>query len=47
MKTKDETYKADSKLTSNYAQKLCALLTERIKFEKEKNEGKVKGKKKV
>lgn len=47
MKAKEEIYTADLKLTSNYAQKLCALLTERIEFEKEKNEGKVKSKKKV
>ena len=47
MKTKDETYKADSKLTSNYAKKLCALLTERIESEKKKKEEKVKSKKKV
>ena len=47
MKTKDETYKADSKLTSNYAEKLCALLTERIESEKKKKEEKVKSKKKV
>ena len=46
-KAKEEIYTADKKLTSNYAQKLCALLTERIEFEKEKNEGKVKSKKKV
>ncbi|MBQ6282153.1 MAG: hypothetical protein IJK66_01290 [Bacilli bacterium] len=47
MRVKNETYKADSKLTFKYAQKLCNQIIERIELEKKKNEGKVKSKKKV
>ena len=47
MREKTILYKADSKLTFKYAQKLCNQIIERIELEKKKNEGKVKSKKKV